>query len=72
MLVSRLLTYHNLALYQGLMARLRDAIVEGPDSLNALRATVACWHVPIGKLSGAPETSAAGLTESSAATVQGT
>ena len=49
-LVSRLLTYHNLALYQGLMARIRDAIVEGPEALLALRDTVAHWHIPIGKL----------------------
>jgi queuine tRNA-ribosyltransferase len=71
-LSSRLLTYHNLALYQGLMARLRDAIVEGVDSLNALRAAVASWHVPIGKLSGQPSHCDAGLGEPSAATVQGT
>jgi len=47
-LISRLLTLHNLALYQGLMARLRDAIVEGPESLTALRTEVAGWHVPVG------------------------
>ena len=47
-LFARLLTLHNLALYQGLMARLRDAVVEGPDSLRALRTTVAGWHLPIG------------------------
>ena len=52
-LAARLLTYHNLALYQGLMARLRDAIVEGPAALTALRNTVAHWHIPIGKLAGA-------------------
>jgi queuine tRNA-ribosyltransferase len=49
MLVARLLTLHNLALYQGLMARLRDAIVEGPDALRQLRSLVAGWHLPADK-----------------------
>lgn len=37
-LAPRLLSLHNLAFYQTLMSRLRDAIHAGPESLEALRA----------------------------------
>jgi queuine tRNA-ribosyltransferase len=46
-LAARLLTLHNLALYQGLMATLRDAIVAGPAHLDALAAEVSGWHRPL-------------------------
>ncbi len=71
-LISRLLTHHNLALYQGLMARLRDAIVEGPESLNALRATVAHWHIPIGKSPGSMTSGAGSHGEPPLDSSQGT
>ncbi len=45
-LAARLLTLHNLSLYQGLMARLRRAIADGPESVAALRNTVSGWHRP--------------------------
>jgi queuine tRNA-ribosyltransferase len=47
-LAPRLLTLHNLALYQSLMARLRAAIDAGPDALLALRTEVAGWMQAIG------------------------
>ena len=55
-LISRLLTLHNLALYQGLMAQLRGAIAEGPEAVRALRDVVSRWHLPPGSTPGtAPE-----------------
>lgn len=42
-LASRLLTFHNLHLYQTLMARLRAAIFEGEAAVAALRAEVTLW-----------------------------
>jgi queuine tRNA-ribosyltransferase len=37
-LAPRLLSLHNLAFYQTLMSRIRDAIHAGPEALRALRA----------------------------------
>lgn len=47
-LAPRLLTLHNLAFYQSLMARLRAAVGDGPDALTALRTEVAAWMEPLG------------------------
>jgi queuine tRNA-ribosyltransferase len=47
-LAPRLLTLHNLAFYQSLMARLRVAVRDGPDALIALRTEVAAWMGPLG------------------------
>lgn len=46
LLAPRLLTLHNVTLYQGLMARLRAAVHSGPDALAALRTEVAGWMEP--------------------------
>lgn len=46
-LSARLLTHHNLALYQGLMSDLRAAILAGPHAVEALRSDVATWHQPV-------------------------
>ena len=45
---ARLLTTHNLWVYQSLMADIRAAIDQGPEALAALRARVAGWHRPPG------------------------
>jgi queuine tRNA-ribosyltransferase len=45
---ARLLTTHNLSLYQRLMADLRAAIWRGTDAVAALRSRVAGWHRPPG------------------------
>ena len=47
-LAPRLLTLHNLAFYQSLMARLRAAVRDGPDALVALRTEVEAWMGPLG------------------------
>ena len=52
MLGARLLSLHNLALYQHLMAALRQAIADGPAAVDALRATAAGWHLPPGRPQG--------------------
>jgi queuine tRNA-ribosyltransferase len=46
-LAPRLLTHHNLAHYQALMNRLREAIRTGPAALEALEREVAGWMDPI-------------------------
>lgn len=46
-LAPRLLTLHNLHLYQSLMARLREAVHAGPEALEALREEAARWTVPL-------------------------
>ncbi|MEL6344263.1 MAG: tRNA guanosine(34) transglycosylase Tgt [Myxococcota bacterium] len=46
-LASRLLTFHNLHLYQTLMARVRQAIVEGEAAVAALREDVTVWAAPV-------------------------
>jgi queuine tRNA-ribosyltransferase len=46
-LAPRLLTHHNLALYQSLMGRLRKAIETGPAALESLRREVAGWMEPL-------------------------
>lgn len=45
-LASRLLTFHNLHLYQTLMARLRAAIRAGQGAVAALRSEVEAWTEP--------------------------
>jgi queuine tRNA-ribosyltransferase len=46
-LAPRLLTHHNLALYQALMGRLRAAIRTGPAALESLHREVEGWMLPI-------------------------
>ncbi len=46
-LAPRLLTLHNVALYQHLMHRLRDAVRAGTDALSTLRSEVAAWTGPL-------------------------
>ncbi len=46
-LAPRLLTLHNVALYQSLMARLRAAVREGPEALATLRTEAERWTVPL-------------------------
>lgn len=46
LLAPRLFTLHNLAFYQRLMARIRDAIDQGPDALQALREQALVWSGP--------------------------
>ncbi len=48
MLGARLLTTHNLTMYQRLMADIRVAIDAGPTAVAALRQRVAGWHLPPG------------------------
>ena len=43
---AQLLTRHNLYFYQQLMVRIRRAIKEGEESLNALRQEVLSWNRP--------------------------
>lgn len=43
MLGPRLLSFHNVAFYQALMERTREAIREGVDALSALREQAALW-----------------------------
>ena len=45
-LAPRLFTLHNLAFYQRLMRRIREAIDVGPDALVALRAEALRWSGP--------------------------
>jgi len=45
-LAPRLFTLHNLAFYQRLMRRIRDAIDAGPDALAALRVEAERWSGP--------------------------
>ncbi len=47
-LAPRLLTLHNVTFYQRLMARIRDAVVEGPDALLRLRSEAVEWMRPLG------------------------
>ena len=46
-LASRLLTFHNLHLYQSLMGRLRAAIRAGEAAVAGLRAEVEAWALPV-------------------------
>jgi queuine tRNA-ribosyltransferase len=46
LLSPRLLTLHNVTFYQRLMARLRDAVEQGPDAVAALRLEVVSWMRP--------------------------
>jgi len=46
-LAPRLLTLHNVALYQHLMHRLRDAVRAGTDAMSTLRSEVAAWTGPL-------------------------
>jgi queuine tRNA-ribosyltransferase len=46
-LAPRLLTHHNLAMYQALMGRLREAIRTGPAALATLHREVEGWMLPI-------------------------
>lgn len=46
LLAPRLFTLHNLVFYQRLMARIRDAIDQGPDALLALREKALIWSGP--------------------------
>ena len=46
-LAPRLLTLHNVTFYQRLVARLRSAVEEGPDSLLALRDEAVRWMRPL-------------------------
>jgi queuine tRNA-ribosyltransferase len=46
-LASRLLTLHNLTLYQSLMAQIRQAIDQGWQSLCQLRERVSKWMLPL-------------------------
>ena len=43
-LAPRLLTLHNLTFYQRMMARLREAVPEGPGALAAMRVEAAGWQ----------------------------
>ncbi len=45
-LAPRLFTLHNLAFYQHLMQRIRDAIDKGPEALLSLRAEALRWSGP--------------------------
>ena len=45
-LAPRLFTLHNLAFYQRLLMRIRDAIDEGPDALVRLREDAVRWSGP--------------------------
>lgn len=47
LLAPRLLTLHNVTLYQGLMARIRGAIEEGEPALRRLRDEVVGWMAPL-------------------------
>ncbi len=47
-LAPRLLTLHNLHFYQQLMARIRDAVSDGPAALARLRAEAVRWMEPLG------------------------
>ena len=46
-LAPRLLSLHNIAFYQRLMARLRAAIEQGPDALSEVRALALRWSAAI-------------------------
>jgi len=46
-LAPRLLTLHNVALYQNLMHRLRVAVRAGADAMSKLRSEVATWTGPL-------------------------
>ena len=52
MLAPRLFTLHNLAFYQRLMRRIRDAIDAGPAALVALRADAERWSGPYRETDG--------------------
>ena len=45
-LAPRLLSLHNVSLYQSLMSRVRRAVREGTESLLTLRKEAAGWTVP--------------------------
>lgn len=47
LLAPRLFTLHNVTFYQRLMARLRAAVVEGPEALAALRLDAEAWMRPL-------------------------
>jgi len=47
-LAPRLLTLHNVTFYQRLMARIRGAVVEGPDALLQIRSEAVEWMRPLG------------------------
>lgn len=47
-LAPRLLTHHNVAFYQGLMARIRACVEEGGEALTALRAAARHASAPVG------------------------
>jgi len=50
-LAPRLLTLHNLTFYQALMQRLREAISEGEEAVEALRQEAWTWERRLGESS---------------------
>ena len=46
-LSARMLSVHNLALYQRLMKSIREAIRKGENALSELRAEVFGWNQPL-------------------------